>query len=65
VNPRSSTEPARMLSQPPCFFVICPSHPTSRPIGPMMKSEDSSRPLPCSKPRVPPRGDVGLPRSSL
>jgi hypothetical protein len=30
-----------------------------------MKSEDSSRPLPCSKPRVPPRGDAGLPRSSL
>jgi hypothetical protein len=54
-----------MLSQPPCSFVTCPSHQTSRPIGPMMKSEDSSRPLPCSRPRVPPQGDAGLPRSSL
>jgi hypothetical protein len=30
-----------------------------------MRSKDSSRLLPCSKPRVPPRGDAGLPRSSL
>jgi hypothetical protein len=65
VNHRSSAELARMLSQPPCFFVTCPSHRTLRPIGPTMKSENSSRPLPCSRPRVPPRGDAGLPRSSL
>jgi hypothetical protein len=30
-----------------------------------MKSKDSSRPLPCSKPRVLPQGDAGLPRSNL
>jgi hypothetical protein len=54
-----------MWSQPPCSFVTCPSHRTSRPIGPTMKSEDSSRSLPCSRPRVLPRGDTGLPRSSL
>jgi hypothetical protein len=54
-----------MLSQPPCSFVTCLSHRTLRPIRLVMKSEDSSRPLPCSRPRVPPRGDVGLPRSSL
>jgi hypothetical protein len=64
-NPRSTAKPARMLSQPPCFFVTCPSHRTPRPVGPAMKSEDSSRPLPCSKSRVPPRGNAGLPRSSL
>jgi hypothetical protein len=64
-SPRFLAEPARMLSQPPCSFVTCPSHRTLRPIGPVMKSEDSSRPLPCSRPRVPPRGDVGLPQSSL
>jgi hypothetical protein len=51
-SPRSSAEPARMLSQPPCFFVTCPSHQTLRPVGPLMKSKDSSRPLPCSRPRV-------------
>jgi hypothetical protein len=65
VNQRSSAEPARMLLQPPCFFVTCPSHRTPRPIRPAMKSVDSSRPPPCSKPRVLPRGDAGLPRSSL
>jgi hypothetical protein len=54
-----------MLSWPPCSFVTCPSHQTPRLVGPTMKSEDSSRPLPCSSPRVPPQGDVGLPRSSL
>jgi hypothetical protein len=54
-----------MLSWPPCSFVTCPSHRTPRPIGPTMKSEDSSRPLPCSRPRVPPRGDTGSPWSSL
>jgi hypothetical protein len=31
----------------------------------MMRSEDSSRLLPCNKTRVPPRGDAGLPQSSL
>jgi hypothetical protein len=40
-----------------------PSNP--RLVGPVMKSEDSSRLLPCSKPRVPPRDDAGLPWSSL
>jgi hypothetical protein len=64
-SPRFLVEPARTLSQPSCSFVTCPRHRTLRPIGPVMKSEDSSRPLPCSRPRVPPRGDVGLPRSSL
>jgi hypothetical protein len=54
-----------MLSQPPCTFVTCPSHRTLRPIGPAMKSEDSSRLLPRSRLRVPPYGDAGLPRSSL
>jgi hypothetical protein len=42
-----------MLSQPPCSFVTCPSHRTPRPVGPVMKSEDSSRPLPCNRPRAP------------
>jgi hypothetical protein len=40
-----------------------PSNP--RPVEPVMKSEDSSRLLPCSRPRVLPRGDAGLPQSSL
>jgi hypothetical protein len=65
VSPRFLVEPARMLSQPPCYFITCPSHRTPRPIGPVMKSKDSLRPLPCSRPRVPPRGNAGLPRSSL
>jgi hypothetical protein len=65
VSPRSSAEPAKMLSWSPCSFITCPSHRTPRPIGPTMKSEDSSRPLPCSRPRVPPRGDAGLLWSSL
>jgi hypothetical protein len=64
-NPQSSTEPARTLSQLPCFFIICPSHPTLRPVRPAMRSEDSSRLLPCSKTRVLPQDDVDLPRSSL
>jgi hypothetical protein len=53
-SPRFSVEPARMLSQPPCSFVTCPSHRIPRPVEPVMKSEDSSRPLPCSRLRVPP-----------
>jgi hypothetical protein len=64
-SPRFSVEPARTWSQPPCSFVTCTSHQTSRPVGPAMKSEDSSRPLPCSRPRVLPLGDAGLPRSNL
>jgi hypothetical protein len=31
----------------------------------VMKSEDSSRPLPCSRPRVLPQGDAGSSQSSL
>jgi hypothetical protein len=54
-----------MLSRPPCSFVTCPSHRTLMLVGPTMKSEDSSRLLPCSRPRVLPRADAGLPRSSL
>jgi hypothetical protein len=53
-SPQFLVEPARMLSQPPCSFVTCPSHQTPRPIEPVMKSEDSSRSLPCSRLRVPP-----------
>jgi hypothetical protein len=53
-SPQFLAELARMLSQPPCSFITCPSHQTPRPIRPMMKSEDSSRPLPCSRPRVSP-----------
>jgi hypothetical protein len=64
-SPRFSVEPARTWSPPPCSFVTCPSHRTPRPVEPEMKSEDSSRPLPCSRPRVPPRGNAGGPQSSL
>jgi hypothetical protein len=55
-------ENLRLLQQ---TFVTCPSHRTPRPVEPGMKSEDSSRPLPCSRPRVLPPGDAGLPRSNL
>jgi hypothetical protein len=64
-SPRFSVEPARTWSRPPCSFVTCPSHRTPRPVEPGMKSEDFSRPLPCSRPRVRPQGDAGLPQSSL
>jgi hypothetical protein len=64
-SPQFSIEPARTWLQPPCSFVTCPSHQTPRPIESVMKSKDSSRPLPCSRPRVLPPGDAGLPRSNL
>jgi hypothetical protein len=64
-NPQSSTEPAKTSSPPPCFSAICLSHLPSRPVGPMMRFKVSSRLWPYSRPRVPPRGATGLPRSSL
>jgi hypothetical protein len=64
-TPRFSVEPARTWSPPPCSFVTCPSHRTPTPVKPEMKSKDSLRPLPCSRPRVLPQANVGLPQSSL
>jgi hypothetical protein len=54
-----------MWSRLPCSFVTCPNRRTPRPIEPGMKSEDSSRSLPCSRPRVLPQGDAGSSQSSL
>jgi hypothetical protein len=35
-NPKSSIEPARTSSPPPCFSAICLSHLPPRPVGPAM-----------------------------
>jgi hypothetical protein len=63
-NPQSSTEPARTSSPPPCFSATCLSHLRPRG-GPVMRFEVSLRLQPCSRPRVLPRGTVGLHQSSL
>jgi hypothetical protein len=63
--PQSSTEPAKTLLPPPCFSATCLSHLHPRPAGPVMRFEVSLRLWPSNKPRVPPRGTMGLPQSSL
>jgi hypothetical protein len=65
LTPRFSVELARTWSPPPCSFITCLSHRIPMPVEPEMKSEDSLRPLPYSRSRVLPQGDVGLPQSSL
>jgi hypothetical protein len=62
-TPRSSLEPAKTSSPPPCSSATCPSHQTPMPVGLEMKSENSSRPLPCSRPTALPRGDTSPPQS--
>jgi hypothetical protein len=59
----SSLEPARTSSPPPCSSATCPSHQTPTPVGLEMKSENSSRPRPCSRLRALPRGDASPPQS--
>jgi hypothetical protein len=50
-TPRFSVEPAKTLLLP-CSSVTCPSHRTLMLVEPEMKSENSSRPLLCSRLRA-------------
>jgi hypothetical protein len=63
LTPWFSLEPARTSSPPPCSSATCPSRQTPTPVGLDIKSDNSSRPLPCSRPRALPRGDASNPRS--